>query len=84
MHPDKAPMPKTEIRERLAKLYKTTPDVVVPYGFKTQFGGGRSTGFAQIYDSLESAKKFEPKFRILRVSLFSMASFWITQFSLSL
>lgn len=68
LHPDKASMPKSEIRERLAKLYKTTPDVVIPYGFTIQFGGGRSTGFAQIYDSLDAAKKFEPKYRMLRVS----------------
>lgn len=38
------------------------------YGFKTAYGGGRSTGFALIYDSLDFAKKFEPKYRLQRVS----------------
>ena len=31
--------------------------------------GGSSTGFALIYDSIEDAKKFEPKHRLARVGL---------------
>jgi small subunit ribosomal protein S24e len=38
------------------------------FGFRTAFGGGKSTGFALIYDSLEDAKKFEPKYRLARVN----------------
>ena len=38
------------------------------FGFRTDFGGGKSTGFALIYDSLEDAKKYEPKYRLARVS----------------
>lgn len=34
-----------------------------------QFGGGKSTGFGLIYDSLDAAKKFEPRYRLVRVSL---------------
>lgn len=34
-----------------------------------QFGGGKSTGFGLVYDSLDAAKKFEPKYRLIRVSL---------------
>ena len=37
------------------------------FGFKVAFGGGRSTGFGMIYDSLVAAKKFEPKYRLTRV-----------------
>ena len=32
-----------------------------------QFGGGKSTGFGLIYDTIDSAKKFEPKYRLIRV-----------------
>jgi len=32
-----------------------------------QFGGGKSTGFGLVYDNLDSAKKFEPKYRLIRV-----------------
>lgn len=68
LHPGKATVPKTEIREKLAKMYKTTPDVVFAFGFRTQFGGGKTTGFAMVYDSLDYAKKNEPKHRLARVS----------------
>merc|ERR1712025_415836 len=59
----------TEIREKLAKAYKCTPDVIFAFGFRTAFGGGRTTGFALIYDALDKAKKFEPKHRLLRHGL---------------
>jgi len=42
---------------------------VILFGFRTDFGGGKSTGFALIYDSVEDAKKFEPKYRLARVGL---------------
>lgn len=61
---------KAEVREKLAKVYKTTPDVIFCFGFKTAYGGGRSTGFALIYDSLDFAKKFEPKYRLSRHGLY--------------
>ena len=68
IHPSRATPSKTEIREKLAKMYKTTPDVIFAFGFRTNFGGGKSTGFALVYDSLDYAKKFEPKYRLARVS----------------
>ena len=68
LHPGRATVPKTEIREKLARMYKTTPDVIFSFGFRTQFGGGKSSGFAMIYDTLDYAKKFEPKHRLARVS----------------
>merc|ERR1712197_328819 len=66
LHPNRASVPKTEIREKLAKMYKCTADRVFAFGFKTNFGGGKTTGFALIYDALDFAKKFEPKYRLGR------------------
>uniref|UniRef100_A0A7E4V9N6 40S ribosomal protein S24 n=1 Tax=Panagrellus redivivus TaxID=6233 RepID=A0A7E4V9N6_PANRE len=66
LHPNRASLSKGEVRESIAKLYKTTPDLVIAYGFKCQFGGGKSTGFALLYDTLDAAKKFEPKYRLAR------------------
>ncbi|EDL05221.1 mCG2171 [Mus musculus] len=63
LHPWKAKVPKTEIWEKLAKMYKTTPDVIFVFGFRSHFGGGETTGFDMIYDSLDYAKKNEPKHR---------------------
>ena len=68
IHPGRANVPKNELQEQLAKLYKTTPDVVVCFGFKTAYGGGKSTGFSLIYDSMDALKKFEPRYRQIRVS----------------
>jgi len=70
LHPGKGTVPKTEVRERLANVYKTTADVVFCFGFKTQFGGGKTTGFALIYDRLDYAKKIEPKYRLQRHGLY--------------
>ena len=39
------------------------------FGFRTQFGGGKSTGFGLIYDNVDAMKKFEPKHRIIRAGL---------------
>lgn len=49
-------------------MYKAEVTNVIVFGFKTKFGGGRSTGFALVYDSLDAAKKFEPKYRLARVN----------------
>lgn len=43
-----------------------TGDSVMHLGL--QFGGGKSTGFGLIYDSIDAAKKFEPRYRLVRVS----------------
>ena len=68
IHPDRANVPKSEIREQLAKMYRCAPDQIQAFGFRTKFGGGKSTGFALIYDSVDFLKKFEPKYRLARVS----------------
>ncbi|XP_006834005.1 PREDICTED: 40S ribosomal protein S24-like [Chrysochloris asiatica] len=70
LHPRKATVPKTEIWGKLAKVCKTTPDVIFVFGFRTHFGGGKTTGFGMIYDSLDYAKKNEPKHRLARHGLY--------------
>lgn len=70
LHPGLSSVNKKDIREKLAGMYKVTPDVVFVFGFRTNFGGGKSTGFALIYDTLDFAKKFEPKHRLQRHGLY--------------
>nr|CAD7597873.1 unnamed protein product [Timema genevievae] len=70
LHPGQPSVKKTEIREKLGKMYKIAPDLVFVFGFRTAFGGGKSTGFGLIYDTLDFAKKFEPKHRLQRHGLF--------------
>jgi small subunit ribosomal protein S24e len=68
LHPSRPNVSKEELSEKLASLYKTDKARVVTFGFRTHFGGGRSTGFALIYDSEDAQKKFEPRYRLVRVS----------------
>ena len=44
-------------------------NTVFVFKFRTHFGGGKSTGFGLIYDSVENAKKYEPKYRLIRNGL---------------
>merc|ERR1712071_516883 len=60
-HGDKATPSRKTIGEQLAKMYKSTPDCVVVYGVNTNYGGGKSVGFANIYDSLDFLKKNAPR-----------------------
>ncbi|XP_059528699.1 small ribosomal subunit protein eS24-like [Myotis daubentonii] len=71
LHPGKATIPKKEIREKLAKMYNTTPDDIFVFGIRTHFGGGKTTGFAMIYDFLDYAKKNAPKHRLARHGLYN-------------
>ena len=51
-------------------MYKVNEvNTIFLFGFRTAYGGGKSTGFALIYDSIEDAKKFEPKYRLARVRI---------------
>lgn len=68
LHSSRPPISRADLSEKLAVIYKVDKARIVPFGFKTLFGGGRSTGFALIYDSEEAQKKFEPRYRLVRVS----------------
>nr|KAF6445024.1 hypothetical protein HJG59_015877 [Molossus molossus] len=59
LYPGKAREPKTEIWGKLAKMDKTTPDVIFVLGSRTCFGGGKTTGFGMIYGSLDDTEKNE-------------------------
>jgi small subunit ribosomal protein S24e len=65
-HPSQEAANKTDISEKVGATYRTDAANVVLFGFKTKFGGGRSTGFCLIYDNQDSMKKYEPIFRLRR------------------
>mmetsp|Transcript_42246 Transcript_42246/g.51282 ORF Transcript_42246/g.51282 Transcript_42246/m.51282 type:complete len:129 (-) Transcript_42246:225-611(-) len=70
LHPGKANVSKADLKEKLAKMYNVRdPQCISLFGFRTQFGGGKSSGFGLIYDSLDALKKFEPKYRLIRYGL---------------
>lgn len=69
IHPGRANVPKSELGELIAGMYKADTKLTVIFGFRTKFGGGKSTGFCLIYDNEESMIKFEPKHRMVRKGL---------------
>merc|ERR1711998_709285 len=58
--PDKALLRKL-ICEHLSKSKhaKAEPEATMVFGVKTDYGGGKSTAFCLVYDSVEDAKKIE-------------------------
>lgn len=73
IHPGLPNVSKKDLKTKLAALYKSNADNVILFGFRTAFGGGKSTGFGLIYDSAEALKAFEPKYRMAREGLIEHA-----------
>ncbi|KAK1938699.1 putative 40S ribosomal protein S24 protein [Babesia divergens] len=70
LHPGRANVSKNDLRDRIAKQFKLKdPKTLVLFGFKTYFGGGRSSGYCVIYDNLASLKKYERRYRQVRLGL---------------
>ena len=67
---------KAELKDKLAGMYEVKdPNSIFVFKFRTHFGGGKSTGFGLIYDSVDNAKKYEPKYRLIRVKYINLFSF---------
>jgi len=68
-HPGLATPDKEQLKNMLAeylskaKGHKAASDCTTIFGMKTKFGGGRSSCFALVYDSVDALKLFEPKHR---------------------
>eukprot|EP01016_Furgasonia_blochmanni_P034364 TRINITY_DN36_c0_g1_i2.p2 TRINITY_DN36_c0_g1~~TRINITY_DN36_c0_g1_i2.p2 ORF type:complete len:133 (-),score=67.52 TRINITY_DN36_c0_g1_i2:246-644(-) len=69
IHPERPNVPKAELKSVIAKKFKVEESNIVLFGFITQFGGGKSTGFCMIYDNVDLMKKYEPKFRLRRMKV---------------
>jgi small subunit ribosomal protein S24e len=55
---------KAELKAKLDNDVKN-PNTVFIFKFITHFCGGKSIRFGLIYDSVENAKKYEPKYRLI-------------------
>ncbi|KAL7516662.1 hypothetical protein ACHAWX_001649 [Stephanocyclus meneghinianus] len=69
IHPGRANVAKSELQGVVGSMYKTASNLVVLFGFRTKYGGGKSTGFCVIYDSEDALRKFEPKHRLIRLGI---------------
>jgi ribosomal protein S24E len=65
---------QAELSEKLSKMFGADASLIFLHGFRTQFGGGKSTGFGLIYDNIDVAKKLVPKHLQVRVSSRSAAT----------
>ena len=59
---------REDVKKALVTRFKTQVDRISIFGLKTKFGGGRSSGFALIYNSAEDKKKYDSKTNLRRVS----------------
>uniref|UniRef100_A0A7S2SED0 40S ribosomal protein S24 n=1 Tax=Rhizochromulina marina TaxID=1034831 RepID=A0A7S2SED0_9STRA len=66
IHPGRPNVPRAELQEVIGGMHKSDAKLVVLFGFRTKFGGGKSTGFCVIYDTEDALRKFEPKYRLVR------------------
>uniref|UniRef100_A0A7S1UR43 40S ribosomal protein S24 n=1 Tax=Grammatophora oceanica TaxID=210454 RepID=A0A7S1UR43_9STRA len=69
IHPGRPNVPRSELQEVLGGMYKADSKLVILFGFRTKFGGGKSTGFCLIYDNEEATRKFEPIHRQVRAGM---------------
>jgi len=61
-------VPLKQVRKKLASLYKVADENQISlFGFKTHFGGGKTSGFGLIYDDLAAMKRIEPNYRKTRL-----------------
>merc|ERR1719240_2230735 len=71
-HPNLANVSKADLRKKISLEQKIqNSNCISLFGFRTHFGGGKSTGFCLIYDSEEALKRYEPKFRLRRIGLYA-------------
>ena len=69
IHPNQGSVSKASIKEKLSVMFKSKDESISVFGMHSKFGGGRSTGFACIYDDVDSRKKYDTKSMLLRDKL---------------
>jgi len=74
IHPGQANVSKDRLKGLLAKKFKADEKTIQLFGFRTAFGGGKSSGFCLIYETFDYLKKFEPKYRLRRIKLLEARS----------
>ena len=69
IHPDQGSVSKVAIKAKLEAMFKVKPEAISVFGLHSKFGGGRSSGFACIYDDVDARKKCDTKSMLLRDKL---------------
>ena len=62
-------MSQKDLKDIIASKNKWDQKNLVLYGFRTAFGGNRSTGFVLYYDNQQVLVKYEPTYRLRRAAI---------------
>ena len=73
IHTDQVMPSKRILKDKIADKFKCDSRNVVLYGFRTQFGGDKSSGFCMIYDNVQGLCKYEPKHRLRKAGVIPAA-----------
>ena len=68
-HEGKPNVSQKDLRELIANKYHWEPKNIVLFGFKTAFGGNRSSGFCLAYENQQYLVKYEPIHRLRRLNV---------------
>jgi small subunit ribosomal protein S24e len=68
-HEGKPNVSQKDLKELIANKYKWEIKNLVLFGFRTAFGGNRSTGFCLSYDNQQYLVKYEPNYRLRRLAV---------------
>ncbi|OAF66964.1 40S ribosomal protein S24 [Intoshia linei] len=69
LHPNICVPSREYIKKWMSARFKTAADLIALYGMQTKFGGGRSVGYALVYDNMDMMKKLEPRHRLVKAGL---------------
>jgi len=68
-HEGKANVSQKDLKELISSKYGWDAKNLVLFGFRTAFGGNRSTGFVLAYDNQQYLVKYEPTYRLRRLAI---------------
>lgn len=68
-HEGKPNVSQKDLRELIANKYHYEPKNIVLFGFRTAFGGNRSSGFCLAYENQQYLVKYEPIYRLRRAGV---------------
>ena len=68
-HEGKPNVSQADLKDLIASKFKWDIKNIVLFGFRTAFGGNRSTGFCLAYDNQQYLIKYEPDYRLRRLEI---------------
>jgi small subunit ribosomal protein S24e len=68
-HEGKPNVSQADLKGLISTKYGWDQKNLVLFGFRTAFGGNRSTGFVLAYDNQQYLVKYEPNFRLRKLAI---------------